>query len=280
LLNLINELRAMYKHLTLFSLFTVSTALASTEQLTLYTEVFPPYNFMQHNQLTGINTKIMESLCEKAKLNCTFNVLPWKRGMSLTMSQPHTGIYSTSRTAKREKQFYWVGPLVSGHSCLYRLNERNDIKVSSTKSLQNYTIGVSRGDVYQTVLADFNLTEGQHFLTYSKKFEELKMFKQGKHDLLIGSSLTLTSQLMNVGMSPQQVTPVFELKHPALVGNYLALNKNTSPEVVTVLQKALDSMKQENQIAAIIDQFVAGNINSTGETSPVAEQCLNGSAIY
>ena len=85
---------------------------------------------------------------------------------------------------------------------------------------------------------------------------------------------------MNVGMSPQQVTPVFELKHPALVGNYLALNKNTSPEVVTALQKALDSMKQENQIAAIIDQFVAGNINSTGETSPVAEQCLNGSAIY
>ena len=201
----------MFKHLTIVSLFTASTAMTSAEQLTLYTEVFPPYNFVQHNQLTGINTKIMESLCERAKLSCTFSVLPWKRAMSLTLAQPNAGIYSTSRTAKRETQFYWVGPLVSGHSCLYRLNARNDIKVTSTQSLQNYTIGVSRGDVYQTVLADFNLTEGQQFLTYSKKFEELKMFKQGKHDLLIGSSLTLSSQLMNVGMSPDQVTPVFEL---------------------------------------------------------------------
>ena len=270
----------MYKHLTLFSLFTVSTAVASTEQLTLYTEVFPPYNFMQHNQLTGINTKIMESLCEKSQAKLYVQCIALE-ARHVTDNEPtaYRDIFNIAYR-KTRKQFYWVGPLVSGHSCLYRLNARNDIKVTSTQSLQNYTIGVSRGDVYQTVLADFNLNEGQQFLTYSKKFEELKMFKQGKHDLLIGSSLTLTSQLMNVGMSPQQVTPVFELKHPALVGNYLALNKNTSPEVVTALQKALDSMKQENQIAAIIDQFVAGNINSTGETSPVAEQCLNGSAIY
>jgi len=146
--------------------------------------------------------------------------------------------------------------------------------------LQNYTIGVSRGDVYQTVLADFNLTEGQQFLTYSKKFEELKMFKQGKHDLLIGSSLTLSSQLMNVGMNPEQVTPVFELKHPALVGNYLALNKNTSLEVITALQKALDTMKQEDQIDRIVDEFVAEEMHSHGEVSTVAQPCLNGSAIY
>ena len=50
----------MFKHLTIVSLFTVSTAVASAEQLTLYTEVFPPYNFVQHNQITGINTKIMD----------------------------------------------------------------------------------------------------------------------------------------------------------------------------------------------------------------------------
>ena len=270
----------MFKHLTIVSLFTASTAMASAEQLTLYTEVFPPYNFVEHNQLTGINTKIMESLCERAKLSCTFSVLPWKRAMSLTLAQPNAGIFSTSRTAKRETLFYWVGPLVSGHSCLYRLNNRNDIKVTSTQSLQNYTIGVSRGDVYQTVLADFNLTEGQQFLTYSKKFEELKMFKQGKHDLLIGSSLTLSTQLMNVGMSPDQVTPVFELKHPALVGNYLALNKNTSPEVVTKLQHALDTMKQENLIDPFVEQFVEEDRHSHGEASKVSEQCLNGSAIY
>lgn len=106
------------------------------------------------------------------------------------------------------------------------------------------------------------------------------MFKQGKHDLLIGSSLTLSSQLMNVGMSPDQVTPVFELKHPALVGNYLALNKNTSPEVVTKLQHALDTMKQENLIDPFVDQFVEEDRHSHGEASKVSEQCLNGSAIY
>lgn len=261
-------------------LFFTWAALAESKPLTLYTESFPPYNFEEHNQPTGINTEIVETLCKHAKLKCVIQVLPWRRAMSKTLEQPYSGIFSTSRTTQREAQFQWVGPLVSGQSCLYRLSERTDIELTSSRLLTNYTIGVSRGDVYQAVLTDLQLVEGHHFLTYSGKFEELNMFKRGKHDLLIGSSMTLATQLQKVALSPEQVIPVLELNHPALGGNYLALNKSAPASVVSALQRALDTMKENGQIAPIVEKFVSANKYPHVQTSPTVDRCFYGTAVY
>lgn len=258
----------------------VGDVLAKQKTLTLYTESFPPYNFEKEDQITGINTEIVRLLCENANLHCTIDLYPWKRAMQLVSTRANSGIFSTSRTVQRESKFYWVGPLASGQTCFYKLATRSDITVNSMASLRNYTVGVARGDVYHSVLMDLNLEEGQHFLTYSKKFEELKMFKRGEHDLLIGSALTLASQLEKVGLSPEQLAPVFALNHPALAGNYLALNKSTSIETVKELQSHLKQLKATEQVDDIVSQFIPSAQQSHPYASAMLKECFTGNAIY
>nr|WP_253948949.1 transporter substrate-binding domain-containing protein [Pseudoalteromonas sp. TB64] len=49
----------------------------------MYTDQFPPYNFKNNeDQFVGINTDIVKTLCVKAKINCQFKQVPWKRAYS------------------------------------------------------------------------------------------------------------------------------------------------------------------------------------------------------
>ncbi|WP_462158822.1 substrate-binding periplasmic protein [Pseudoalteromonas sp. GB56] len=253
---------------------------AHASELALFTEAFPPYNFSEKNDVVGINSDILSRACTLAEVKCTFSLLPWHRAFKEAQSTINSGVFSTSRTAQREQGFIWVGPLVSSNSCFYRLKERTDITVVNEQSLKNYTVGITRGDIYESVLQGIGLQKGKNYLTYSKKQGESNMFKQGKLDLLIGLSLTLESQLFAVGLKPEDVVPVFELNDDSLVGNYLALNKQSAPLVAAKLQNALDNLKQSGEVESIISRYTGVPIMSKGSLPTPLERCVNGKANY
>ncbi|MEI5638972.1 MULTISPECIES: substrate-binding periplasmic protein [unclassified Pseudoalteromonas] len=257
-----------------------SCSMTSAKVLELYTETFPPYNFSVNSQLAGINTDLITEACERAKIECNISLLPWKRAYRNAQLAPNRGVFSTSRTPQREEKFIWVGPLASSYSCIYRLRDREDIKLESRKALRRYTIGIPRGDIYESVLKNIGLVEYDHYLTYAKKNEDIILFENGKLDLIIGSSLTLGYQLSNVDLTPKDVVPVLELEDKLLVGNFLALNKNTSPDIISDLQTAIDELKAEKYIERLVAHYVDSQLD---QTMPVAEHlksCLSGEVKY
>ncbi|BDX06614.1 hypothetical protein MACH26_21350 [Planctobacterium marinum] len=148
--------------------------------------------------------------------------------------------------------------------------------VKNSEDLSNYTVGIPRGDIYQDVLHDLGLTEGKEYITFSNKHEDTFMFAQQKLDLMIGSSLTLSFQLEQVGLTPDDVMPVLELNDDALGGNYLAINKNTSPETIKALQVAFDSMLADGSYGHIIEHYVQKpDLSKLPERALI--RCLNGS---
>lgn len=106
------------------------------------------------------------------------------------------------------------------------------------------------------------------------------MFKLDKLDLIIGSPLTLASQLYAIGLKPEDVAPVFELDDKSLVGNFLALNKQTNPEIVTKLQNALNLIKTSNEIDSIVARYIGVSDFSNESLPSHIERCVNNKANY
>jgi polar amino acid transport system substrate-binding protein len=253
---------------------------SNASELTLLTENFPPYNFGSRDNVVGINAELLSRACYIANVSCTFDLLPWKRAFKIASTEQNRGVFSTARTPNREDGFIWIGPIVSGNGCFYRLKSRKDIVVTNAESLKNYTVGITRGDTYETVLKRMGFQEGENFLTFANKHDDSKMFRLGRMDLLIGSSLTLASQLHKVGLNVEDVVPVLALNDASLGGNFLALNKESNSVTAQSLQQALDFLKQNGEIDPIVSRY-AGEQSRPDASLPVhLTQCLSGRANY
>ena len=248
-------------------------------ELNLYTEQFPPFNYTSNGKLKGINLDIVKLACKRSNITCHLTSLPWSRAYANALKLDNSGVFSTSRSTERATNFLWVGPLVYGNTCFYKLSSREDIQITNSQSVKHYSVGIMREDIYQKTLESLGLEKDKHFITFAEKNEDTRMFAMGKLDLIIGSSLTLKSQLAHVGLTLNDVTPVLEFNDKALKGNYLALNKKVKPELINTLQHTLTQLKKDGSIQKIIESYIdAPTVNSSQQEK--FPMCLNGSANY
>jgi polar amino acid transport system substrate-binding protein len=242
--------------------------------LIIYTEQFPPYNFKGKDQIKGINIDLVAEICVKAGLRCYFRLLPWSRAMSKTLATETSGLVSTSRLPAREHNFHWVGPLVSSRACIYKLKDRDDIQIDGKDTLLQYTLGVTRNDVYEKILISWGFKAGINYLTYSKKFEEIRMFKLKKHDLILASPLVMKRQFSKYDISIDDLEPVYEVQDDALKGNYLALNKAVPDALISKLQNALDTLKKSGFVSKTIRKYETSPLDRESD-SKTQNHCLN-----
>jgi len=229
-----------------------SYAYSSTQPtLNLYTEKFPPYSYLEHNQIVGINSDIVKQACVLAAITCNIKIVPWNRAIALTNNSA-SGIYSMSRNQERENNYRWVGPLINAENYLFRLKSRSDVKVSDISSAIKYSIAVPRNDIYEKSLKDRGF---KNLLQVSSKFKGVKLFLAGKIDLLIASPLTLPYQLAEHGTDLAMLEQLIPLPLPELQGNYLALHPEVAPEYVHKLQQALDTLHKSGKVDNIIRQY-------------------------
>ena len=65
------------------SLLLNSLLATADDELILYTEHFPPYNFENKGVVRGINADILNQACLLAKIKCMMQSYPWLRAMEL-----------------------------------------------------------------------------------------------------------------------------------------------------------------------------------------------------
>lgn len=259
--------------LTHNSLFALTSNEPPVEQrLTIYTEHFPPYNFLSEGEVTGINVELVRKMCTAANIVCEFKLHPWNRAFRMTEETPNSGLISTAKTQAREPRFKWVGPLASGENCIYKLSSRIDIDVKDASSLTQYTIASIRDNSHNNALDALGFKEGKNLVWFTMKYGELKPFASGRVDLIIGSALTIKSQVSHANLTLSDIMPVFVLDQDLHNGNYLALNINTTDTVVDSLQRSLKQMRISNEFETIEEKFVT--------PLPRTQQNINDQALW
>jgi polar amino acid transport system substrate-binding protein len=234
----------------------VATQAYAKQGLTIYTEHFPPYNFASDDKLTGINLELVRTMCELNDISCEFNLYPWNRAFRMAEETPSSGLVSAAKTQERETLFKWVGPLVSGQHCIYKLSSRTDITVDDMSSLAKYSIAATRDNSHTTMLESLGLKADKNLRWFARKYSELKPFAAGRVDLIVGSAITIEAQVKHAELELSDIAPVFVIPLPPHNGNYLALNINTSDELVDNLQASLDKIRSQGALELVEAQFV------------------------
>lgn len=219
--------------------------LALAAKLQLYTEEYRPLSYFDDGKLTGMAVEVVEQLIQRTGASASIQVVPWTRGYHQVQREANTGLFSIVRTARRESLFQWVGPIALGHTSFYARRGAG-LNVRSLKDVERFsTVAVPKQWYSYEYLSDKGL---KNLYAVPTPQHMTKMFKHGRIELLVASSLALDDMLAEQGMSARDVELQFTLMG---TNSYIAFSKNTDPALVQRWQQALDQLTRDGGLLRI-----------------------------
>ncbi len=107
--SLVTPLIICAMHSFSFGIWAENTADAISVSIKVLTSPYPPYTVVSEDgQVSGISTKKVRLLMERAGLKYEILVMPWSRALRVVAEDPHALIYSLDRTEERETEFRWL----------------------------------------------------------------------------------------------------------------------------------------------------------------------------
>ena len=239
----------------LLLLTTMFTAPVYAQELTIYTEDFPPFNFTEKGKITGVSTEVVQHVLADAGIQYQIISLPWDQSYSLAQKRANSLIFSISRNSKREALFKWIGILTPTTYSIIALSSRTDIQIARLEDMKKYKVGTTTDDIVESWLLGKGFATSDLFRS-SGSNAALKNFRNllnKRIDLWPFPDAVAYYIARQEGHSdPDQllkkVFPINELSG----GYYLAANPDTSDAVVMKISQALKKFKQSDDYFKIL----------------------------
>jgi ABC-type amino acid transport substrate-binding protein len=247
----------MRKIIYLLLLLTLLTSPVCAQQpsILVMTEDLPPFNYSENGKITGISTEIVRYIFKQSGISMKqggIHLYPWARAYHDIKYYPETALFSMARTEEREDLFRWVGPLVDVTIGVIAKKERN-IKINSIDDFKKYRIGTVRDGAPEQLFIKAGVPLEQ-LDRLALPEQNIRKLQTDRIDMFVFNIQTIQYLMVKLGINPTNYETVFMLKNPVL---YLALNKNTDPDLVNRLQQSLDKMKQPDADGfSLFDQII------------------------
>lgn len=247
----------MFKRLVLaFSatLLLAGTVRAADTSLVLLTENFPPYNmakngknFAQDENIHGIAVDIVREIFKRADISYSLTLrFPWERIYKLALENPGYGVFVMARLPEREALFKWVGP-IGPDDWIMLARADSKIALDSLEQARPYRIGAYKGDAIAETLDK----QGLKPVVVLRDQDNARKLVNGQIDLWATGDPAGRYLARQEGVD--DLKTVLRFNSAEL---YLALNKDVPDDVVARLQKALDELRKEGTVDAIMARYL------------------------
>ncbi|TCD19432.1 ABC transporter substrate-binding protein [Pseudomonas sp. IC_126] len=246
--------RILAAGLLLLAAASARAALPDDYRVVVLTENFPPFNmaadgknYAADRNVSGINADIVREMFKRADIDYSLTLrFPWERIYNQVLEKPDQGLFSTTYTSEREPLFKWVGPL-AGTGWVLLAPPGSPLRLSSLEQARQYRIGAYQDDAVS-----------QHL--ESNGFEPINSLRdQANIGKLLKGQIDLWATADPVGPYLAKQEGVSGLVTALRFNDaqlFLALNKQTPDDVVARLQKALDEMRGDGSIDAIMRRYL------------------------
>lgn len=219
--------------------------LASNAAMTLITEEWPPYNYVERGRLTGVSVKIVQALQQELGRRDPIQVYPSQRAKLILESRSRTMMFSMFRTPQRETLYKWIGPI--GRDAIYFYQRGGSpLQIRTLQDAKAVSVIASRqaGLVFNILTADgfTNLDSS----AYSSKQVYGKLLR-GRAELAISDSpLGVRYLLKQMGLPADalQQTPVKVVESDL----YIAASLDFPDTEIALWQQALDRLKARGEL--------------------------------
>ncbi|SDW78878.1 ABC transporter substrate-binding protein [Pseudomonas sp. NFACC08-1] len=236
------------------TLLLAGTVRASDTSLVLLTENFPPYNmakngknFAQDENIHGIAVDVVREIFKRADISYSLTLrFPWERIYKLALENPGYGVFVMARLPEREKLFKWVGP-IGPDDWIMLAKADSKIALDSLEQARQYKIGAYKGDAIAETLAK----QGLKPMVVLRDQDNARKLVNGQIDLWATGDPAGRYLARQEGVT--DLKTVLRFNSAEL---YLALNKDVPDDVVARLQKALDELRKEGEVDAIMARYL------------------------
>jgi polar amino acid transport system substrate-binding protein len=212
------------------------------DNLTFYTEQYPPYNYLENGTPTGIMVDMLNStMQEMGKGPVDIRVACWTSAYQTVLTTPNTVLFATSRTSDREQLFKWAGPVLTEKAVVFSYRER-PVAVNSTDDLKRYRIGTVADDAAIGKLLTLGVPDGQ-IVVAADPLTMIKQVQNGTTDLFAYGEGAGHFWIGQAGTRPGLFTTVATIGEEPV---YYAFNRNTSDQTVQAFQQALNKTTQKD----------------------------------
>lgn len=226
------------------------TAALSAADIQIYTEEAAPNNFTENGKLTGSATEIVQAMAMKAGLQVRIESAPWARGYKEAQEKPGVGLYSTTRNAKREDLFHWIGPVARKQVVLFG-RKGGPVIAGIEEAKKVKAIGTYKDDAKGMKLKELgfaNLDE------VPKDDLNPKKLLAGRIDLWVSGDKEGPLTAKSVGIDPAELVPMVVVSTAEL---YLVFAKGTDPALVKPWLDAYAAITADGTIAGIVKRWNA-----------------------
>jgi polar amino acid transport system substrate-binding protein len=232
------------------ALMLTSGCATANEELRIYTEQYPPYNMTTNGQpfahserdITGLCTDVLKAVLEQSSLKYSIKLRDLSYGLNRSEQHPNHGIYCVSKTDEREPAFDWVGPLASIQWTLFA-KAGTTIRLSKLEEAKNYRIGGYRGDVMTTYIEE----KGFNVSAISTNGLNARRLEQDQIDLWVADGLAGPY----LAADASDVTDLEQVLVFRETPMYLAVNKNTDPDILKALNQSFQALVNSGEIETI-----------------------------
>lgn len=239
------------RHVGLLGLVWTLDALAARPgaALRLLSEEFPPINFTEAGQPSGLAVEVVQAVLQRLGQTLDIEFQPWARAYREARGRQPTALFSAARIPEREKLFQWVGPIVSFYSSFYgragaeRLRRFDDARQSADVLV-----------VRDWYTAQQLSSEGFQNLRYvSDPAQGLRMLLAGRAALFASERISMRGALAAAGVDPASLEEVYTF---ASSDGYIAFSLGTPKRVVMAWQREIDAMKRDGSFQAIYKRWL------------------------
>lgn len=212
-----------------------STAAFSSDEeqpeLVIYTEDYKPFYFLNsENRIDGTITNLVRELASEAGIAIDIRLRPFKRGLLAVQNMPDHCFMALWRTATREPNFSWMGPLQIDGFAFFALEDA-DVSVSRMTDSFQYLTGAVGG---WTSTVEVQEAGHPNLVLVDDDALNLNMLKTGNTQLWLGGLLSAPY------LAEQQRVRIKNVYTIQEVDLALACHPKTDPKLTSRLQSALD----------------------------------------
>ena len=216
------------------------------------TEEWPPYNYQENGQITGMTTEIVRAIMALTGDHFEILMLPSMRTTYLLNSRPKTIVYSLFRTPEREALYKWVGPIAEESIYPYQMADAQQ-PVNTLEQLHQAPRITTR---QAGLIPDWLQARGFTNLDRSANSNQqlYRMLLAKRTDLIVGDTaagVAYNSRQLDIPTGTLRQIPV-ELYRSAL---YIAFSHDCDDKVVNAWSSALDRLRQTGALARIIQRY-------------------------
>ena len=229
------------------------------ETLRVVTEDYPPYNFMEGGEPSGLATEVVLAVLDRLGLDAEIEFHPWDISYQIALTGPDVLIYSIGRNEEREARFQWVGEITPPDRIFFfalraRL-ERNQIRLRDLDSARPYRIGTTRDDFREQFLLQHGFRPGEQIVRGELVHNSMRNLFWGRVDLVPLPEMAGFTLARRMGFDPRDLALALEIDELQPGSNYMAFSLDTPADLVQRAGVALQSVKDDGTYQGIVDKY-------------------------